>query len=135
MAKYIQKMTIKLFVLFLTIGLVISFYARPLQSPQKSGSSLGVFDQPSVNDAIKQLWSPIDSERRNGIQRIQEIGAPAIEPLVELLSDLVHEQRPRFPTGKEEEGELALQMYLKNAGSAELAEELGRLAINQRLME
>lgn len=96
--------------------------------------------------AIKRLSSSTERDRSEGIERIQQLGRAAIEPLVSLLSDLVHNQRPRFPVDKTEEGARALREYVmavrassKGTGVSYdeikvASERLAAVAINARLM-
>lgn len=102
-------------------------------------------NQEQIEAAVRKLWSSSDAERKSGIKQVMQIGTPAVEPLVALLSDLAHNQRPRFPKGKEAEGNKALQEYIEAERQFEddIAEHdvveqrrkrLSELAINSRLM-
>jgi HEAT repeats len=96
--------------------------------------------------AIKSLSSSTERDRSEGIKQIQQLGRAAIEPLVSLLSDLVHNQRPRFPVDKTEEGAGALREYVTavrafSKGTGVSYDEvkvasarLAAVAINTRLM-
>jgi hypothetical protein len=63
--------------------------------------------------AIKKLWSSSESERKDGMNEVLSIGPTSIEPLLQLLTDLIRDQRPRFASGTEEEGSHALKEYLR----------------------
>jgi hypothetical protein len=70
------------------------------------------------------------------------LGARSVERLTGLLSELVHDQRPRFPIDKEQEGATvlrdfpaALRNYSKDPSHYKsLTNRLSALAINSRLM-
>lgn len=102
-------------------------------------------NQEQIEAAVRKLWSSSDAERKSGIKQVMQIGAAAVEPLVALLSDLAHDQRPRFPVGKEAEGDRALQEYIEAERQFENVisdhsvvedwrKRLSEIAINSRLM-
>lgn len=103
-------------------------------------------DPDQMSAVIKKLWSSSDRERSEGIEQIRRSGQRAIEPMVLLLSELVHNQEPRYAIGREEEGARALQEYVLAVGRylrddgityadiKPFGDRLSALAINSRLM-
>ena len=99
--------------------------------------------QDEVSLGIGNLWSSSDAERRRGLDRMLLLGARSVDRLIGLLSELVHDQRPRFPIDKEQEGATvlrdfpaALRNYSKDPSHYRgLTNRLSALAINSRLME
>jgi hypothetical protein len=99
-----------------------------------------------IDIAIKKLWSPNETERADGVNELLRIGHASIEKLTSLLGELIHDQRPRFAPSREQEGESALQEYLRCArtfysgGGGDYAETraakdlLTALTINSTLM-
>lgn len=73
--------------------------------------------QSQTDVAIRKLWSPNESERTEGVDELLRIGPASIDKLRLLLAELIHDQRPRFVPGREQEGERALQEYLRSARS------------------
>ena len=71
--------------------------------------------QSQTDIAIKKLWSPNERERTEGVDELLRIGPASIEKLISLLAELILDQRPRFAPGREQEGERALQEYLRSA--------------------
>ncbi|HYL98067.1 MAG TPA: hypothetical protein VEZ90_03860 [Blastocatellia bacterium] len=102
---------------------------EPLRSGTRQGST-----PLSANEAVAKLWSAREPERQKGIEQIRELGAVAAPPLVSLLTDLVHDQRPRFAPQNEPAGARALSEYLRNPESKALRAKLDALTINARLM-
>ena len=100
--------------------------------PVNSGPIPQARDQ-EVAIAIEKLWSASDTDRQDGIKQIRRLAPASIKPLVALLSDLIRDQRPRFPAGREEDGKRVLETYLK-APSDDAADRVDELAINSRLM-
>ena len=64
-----------------------------------------------VGQAITKLCSADNSVRERGRVEVLQIGSAAAGALVNLLSDLIQDPRPRFVTEKEEEGRKALDEY------------------------
>ena len=128
------RRNVRVFAFLALVGLIVNSCAVS-RTWKPSLVEAGIEDQNAVQAAVKLLWSSRDDERRHGVQLIRQIGTPAIDSIVVLLTDLVHDQRPRFATGEEQEGANALSDYLKSPERAEFAERVGRLAINQRLMK
>src|SRR5215813_13151021 len=67
--------------------------------------SLGVtvmsqHDQEQIAESVEYLWSSNDSERNAGIERILQIGSPAVDLLLRSLVALTEDQYPRFPKGR-----------------------------------
>lgn len=94
-----------------------------------------------IESAIKRLWSEDNSVRDLGREEVLRIGRAAAEPLVQQLSELITDNRPRFATEREDEGRKALQQYVALVRrNNELMyddnapEAVVRLAINQRLI-
>jgi len=101
--------------------------------------------QSQTDMAIKKLGSPNESERTEGVDELFRIGPASIERLTSFLGELIHDQRPRFAPGREQDGERALQEYLRSAhrfyrGGVDYAETraakdlLTALTINSRLI-
>jgi PBS lyase HEAT-like repeat len=101
--------------------------------------------QSQTDIAIKKLWSPNESESADGVNELLRMGPASIEKLTSLLGELVNDQRPRFAPGSEEDGERALQEYVRDARrlyseGGDCAEtmaakdRLTALTINSRLM-
>lgn len=79
------------------------------------------------------------------MDELLRIGAGSIEKLTSFLAELIHDQRPRFSPGKEQEGERALDEYLRSvrtfykegvdyAETKPAKDRLTALTINSRLM-
>jgi len=114
--------------------------------------SLGVtvmsqHDQEQIAESVEYLWSSNDSERNAGIERILQIGSPAVDLLLRSLVALTEDQYPRFPKGREEEGKKAVEEYLRTERKFEeddgfldyqsvLAKKdaVSKLALNARVM-
>jgi HEAT repeat protein len=79
------------------------------------GTPMADGTQSQTDIAIKKLWSPNESERSEGVQALLRIGPASIEKLNRLLGELIHDQSPRFVPGREQEGERALQEYVRTA--------------------
>jgi photosystem II stability/assembly factor-like uncharacterized protein len=62
--------------------------------------------------AVRQLWSDSDHARQAAKRTLLELGPKAIPHLIEQLKSLSLDNRPRFPTGKEQEGQLLLERFL-----------------------
>src|ERR1044072_8199875 len=62
--------------------------------------------------AVRKLWSENDSVRQQGKRQLLELGAKAVPQLIELTKSLTLDRRPRFATGKEQEGEKLLERFL-----------------------
>ena len=101
--------------------------------------------QSQIDSAINKLWSPKESERTEGLGELLRIGPASIERLTSVFADLINDQRPRFVSGREQEGERALEEYtlsvrmLYSRGGdyreARAAKErVTALALNSRLM-
>jgi hypothetical protein len=100
-----------------------------------------------LRELIKILWSSENSEKELAIMQLSESGPDAILPLLTLLFDLAKNPHPRFPTGKEKEGETAINTFfelldqfdLQNQDAilldklGTLRKQIDDLAINQRL--
>jgi hypothetical protein len=71
--------------------------------------------QSQTDIAIKKLWSPNERERNEGVDELLRMGPASVEKLTAFLAELIHDQRPRFAPGREQEGERALQEYLRSA--------------------
>lgn len=95
--------------------------------------------------AIAKLWSSDESERQATKKEIVRFGSRAIDPLLSILEDLVRHRYPRFASGKEGEGNEALQhlvgSYQKKTSVEEAweagqqyRERLRTLQINGRLL-
>lgn len=98
-----------------------------------SGVQNGDDDQSRLNSAIKKLWSPIENERQQGMEQIKQLGDRGIEPLLALLTDLSHNNKPQFLTGNEEEGERLLKEYRNNPENDKVARRIAAITINERL--
>ena len=108
-------------------------------------SSTGHIQQPATDEqtatAIKQLWSADETERQQGKDRLRQIGQKAIPELISLLKDLWQNPFPRYATGKEEEGEAAMEQARKAAkkhDSKEISKIVAKLQgteISSRLIE
>jgi hypothetical protein len=104
--------------------------------------------QPSIDQRVKQaiqmLWSSDNAIRELGRNEIMRIGPATIQPLTELLWDLIKNKSPRFAAGKEQEGHKVLNDYVELlrktvrtgqfVGDSRESESLSRLAINSRLI-
>ncbi len=125
-----------------TCAIVILTVFMPISTPIffEETAMLKSTDAEQINAAIRKLWSFNDAERRDGIEEIARLGPIAAKPLSALLSDLIENHHPRFPTGKEDEGKKALERYIKSARSGRDEDEeahnrVSKLAINSRLMQ
>ena len=85
--------------------------------------------------AVQGLWSP-DKEHRERAKSEISLGGHAVEAeLVRALTELVEDQRPRYATGREAEGEAILNVMLQ--GEIPFRDNLFELhnhIINRRLM-
>src|SRR5215510_2190091 len=82
--------------------------------------------------AVQGLWSPDEGQRERAKSEIS-LGGPAVEAeLIRTLSELVEDQRPRYPTGKDAEGEAIL--YATFRGEQPSSEPPDDYIINRRLM-
>ncbi len=95
----------------------------------------------NLEQAIRKLWSADNAVRDLGRKEVLQIGSAAAPLLVNLLSDLVQDPRPRFVAEKEEEGRLALKRYVELVrrtkeplDDSEEYQTVARLAINSRLI-
>ena len=64
-----------------------------------------------VGQAIGMLWSADDSVRNQGLEETLGLGPATVQPLIELLCDLIRNPYPRFASGKEQEGHKLLEDY------------------------
>ncbi len=94
------------FLPFFVIVFTLALEGTPM--PNRSSQSL-------TDSAIKKLWSPNESERSEGVDELLRIGPASVEKLTSLLMELIHDQRPRFVPGREQDGERALHEYLSSA--------------------
>ena len=84
--------------------------------------------------AIQGLWSPDEGQRERAKSEIS-LGGPAVEAeLIRTLSELVEDQRPRYPTGKEAEGEAILYATFRGERPSRDHTALDDYIINRRLM-
>ncbi|HKQ05771.1 MAG TPA: hypothetical protein VJ464_11610 [Blastocatellia bacterium] len=101
--------------------------------------------QSQTDSAMKKLWSLNEKERGEGMDELLRLGPGSIEKLTSLLAELIHDQRPRFSPGKEQEGQRALDEYLRSvrtfykegtdyADTKPAKDRLNALTINSRLM-
>ncbi|MGH9764395.1 MAG: hypothetical protein ACREDR_35755, partial [Blastocatellia bacterium] len=98
-----------------------------------------------ARSAVTKLWSPDNRVRKTAEAEILKLGTVAIKPLIDLLSELVSDQRPRFATGREVEGNKVLEEQRRSPHMRWVAlEELRRgtavhespeVVINSRLMK
>jgi len=100
-----------------------------------------IVDDPGLQQSLKMLWANSDADRLQGRDHLLRMGAVAKAPLVTLLRDLIDDQRPRFPIGKEEEGKAAVDKYVRSIQTShgkseddDASQKIDELAINHRLM-
>jgi HEAT repeat protein len=90
--------------------------------------------------AVKGLWSSSEEQRQAAKRKIIELGEEAAQPLVLLLQDLARNPSPRFPTGREQEGTLAVERASRQLSSNDVTEiesqqGLFGIVINSRLTQ
>ena len=120
----------------IVIGCMISLTASPIGVTVSQDTR-----ETMINSAIEKLWSPNDLERELGKKQILELGAISIKPLASCLLDLLMNQSPRFPKGREEAGMRALdycrELSKRPMSSEEINESvelITNLFINSRLI-
>ena len=126
------KHALTLAIVFVTVIQAMSGITEPEMNRQVD---------PRAKQAIQKLWSPDQLVREQGRKEVMRIGSAAINPLIELLSDLLKNKSPRFAAGKEEEGQKALKDYVnlirKTRGpvlGSEESKALSSFVINTRLI-
>ncbi len=94
-----------------------------------------------VQSVIGQLSAADPDDRRTAKERIIQIGAPAIQPLIAFLTDLMRDPHNRYANGTTETDfidarERAERIQPSDAGrQAAAARQLSTMLINQRLKE
>ena len=96
-----------------------------------------------VEEWMKQLSSSDESERLDGLAKLKNSRQASIQIVLAHLADLLNDPRPRFATGREEEGARVLAEAIQETrklGNEELREhghvwqKVSVIAINARLM-
>ena len=112
-----------------------------LTSNQSSSTMSEDAKTQKTSSAIKKLWSDVATEREFAKREIIRLGHTPIRSLVDVLLALLSNQYPRFATGREEEGRIALENYLQSSLASTSREEFdrtvenaSRLFINSRLI-
>jgi hypothetical protein len=86
--------------------LILAFVGMPMRH---------VNSQSQIDRAIQKLWSPSDAVRKEGLDELLRLGPASIDKLTSLFADLIHDQRPRFMPGKEQQGAKAFEEYIESA--------------------
>jgi HEAT repeat protein len=120
----------------LTLSLAGSFGTRGLKERYSQQSQRVDAGGQRVRTLVGRLWSASDAERSAAKRELGEAGSEAIQPLLSLLTTVTSDMSPRFPIGKEAEGEEALTRVTGSttfADSAAAFQKVRELAINARL--
>jgi HEAT repeat protein len=74
--------------------------------------------------AVRKLWSEDDQVRQEGKRRLLDLGPKAVPQLTELIKSLTLDRRPRFATGKEQEGEKLLERFYELRSDKSVSERM-----------